>query len=153
MISFKRSHFQDPDFLLLTSQLDEDLSSRYLTNQDDFTIYNKMDETVKVLIVYNDTEPIGCGALRPLQEGHAVELKRMFILPAFRGMGLSRQILSELELWAADDGFLTIRLETGSKQPEAIALYLKGGYQVIEPYGPYINIDTSVCMEKKLYGW
>jgi GNAT superfamily N-acetyltransferase len=74
----------------------------------------------------------------------------MYVVPEFRGRGISGQLLLELEKWAAEDGFRVIRLETGNKQPEAIALYLKRGYLPIAPYGPYVDEESSLCMEKQL---
>jgi GNAT superfamily N-acetyltransferase len=154
MIKFQRSRYDDPVFITLTSQLDADLSSRYFTQQEDFAAQNKMDASAKVIVAYEDDEPIGCGALRPMDERNTVELKRMYVLPEYRGRGISGQLLLELEKWAAEDGFRVIRLETGNKQPEAIALYLKRGYLPIAPYGPYVDEETSLCMEKQLRaGW
>jgi GNAT superfamily N-acetyltransferase len=130
--------------------LDADLRERYLTEQEKFDPLNKMDETVKVLLAYNGETAIGCGALRPLGDSSAIELKRMYVHPDFRGIGISRQILEALEQWAAEDGYTVVRLETGNKQPEAIGLYLKRGYQIIPSYGEYKHIESSVCMEKRL---
>ena len=154
MIKFQRSRYDDPVFIALTGQLDADLSSRYFTKQADFAVHNKMDASVKAIVAYEGDEPIGCGALRPMDERTTVELKRMYVVPEFRGRGISGQLLLELEKWAAEDGFRVIRLETGNKQPEAIALYLKRGYLPIAPYGPYVDEETSLCMEKQLRaGW
>ena len=152
MITLQRSRYDDPDFVLLTGQLDADLRARYLTQQEQFTPLNKMDEAVKVLIARSQSTAIACGALRPMKEKNVIELKRMFVQPAFRGQGISRQLLEELEQWAAEEGFTVVRLETGNKQPEAISLYQKGGYRIIPPYGPYQDIESSICMEKRLGG-
>jgi putative acetyltransferase len=59
-------------------------------------------------------------------------------------------VLSELESWAAELGYPKCVLETGKRQPEAIALYEKQGYQRIPNYGQYIGVENSVCFEKVL---
>ncbi len=152
MIVFQRSRYNDPAFVSLTTALDADLRARYLTQQEQFTPLNKMDEAVKVMIALNHSIPVACGALRPMKEKNVIELKRMFVQPAFRGQGISRRLLEKLEQWAAEEGFTIVRLETGNKQPEAIGLYQTGGYHIIPPYGPYTDIESSVCMEKRLAG-
>jgi len=77
-----------------------------------------------------------------------MEVKRMFTLPESRGQGLATTVLGELETWAAELGFERCVLETGKRQPEAIAFYKKHGYEIIPNYGQYAGIDNSVCFEK-----
>ena len=60
------------------------------------------------------------------------------------------KILISLEKWASELGYKKAILETGKGQPEAIALYQKAGYQIIENYGPYKGLDNSVCMGKNI---
>ena len=72
------------------------------------------------------------------------------LLPAQRGQGLASQILQELEQWAAESNYSSCVLETGKKQPEAIALYSKSGYAVIPNFGQYAGVENSVCFEKNL---
>jgi ribosomal protein S18 acetylase RimI-like enzyme len=74
----------------------------------------------------------------------------MYVLPEFRGRGLSRKILKRLEELAVEKGLATIRLETGNRQPEAIGLYRSAGYVEIPRYGEYAHNPTSVCFEKCL---
>ena len=74
----------------------------------------------------------------------------MFVTQAQRGKGFSKIILSALEKWARELGYSIVRLETGKGQPEAMGLYKKAGYVVTENYGPYIGIENSVCMKKKI---
>jgi DNA-binding MarR family transcriptional regulator len=82
--------------------------------------------------------PIGCGALK-LHPGEPTELKRMWVEPVARGLGLGRRLLRELEQYAADAGATAIRLETNGALSEAIALYRSAGYDEVprfndEPY-------------------
>jgi GNAT superfamily N-acetyltransferase len=74
----------------------------------------------------------------------------MFVKEDRRGKGIAPTILNELEKWATELGYAACILETGKKQPEAIALYKKGGYQIIPNYGQYHGVDNSVCMRKQL---
>jgi pimeloyl-ACP methyl ester carboxylesterase/N-acetylglutamate synthase-like GNAT family acetyltransferase len=92
----------------------------------------------------------GCGALQPTEVARLGEIKRMFVLPEHRGKGLAGAILAELEALAVRAGYSGIRLTTGIRQPEAIALYEKHGYERTEPYGKYVGEPTSRCYVKKL---
>jgi DNA-binding MarR family transcriptional regulator/GNAT superfamily N-acetyltransferase len=83
-------------------------------------------------------EPVGCGALK-FHPGGPAELKRMWVDPSVRGMGLGRRLLTELEAQAAAHGVRTLRLETNRVLVEAISLYRTAGYREVaafndEPY-------------------
>src|SRR5215510_1179196 len=91
----------------------------------------------------------GCGAFVN-QDGEYAEIKRMFVLPEFRGLKLGRRILEELEKLAQASGLESARLETGVHQSEALLLYEKAGYQRRGPFGGYSEDPLSVFMEKKL---
>ena len=74
----------------------------------------------------------------------------MFVRPEYRGSGISSLIISELEVWAAEQGFHATILETGIQQPEAIRFYTKSGYGKIDSFGPYkgnsnVSIRGSTC--------
>jgi putative acetyltransferase len=92
---------------------------------------------------------VACGALRPMDAGE-VEVKRMYVRDSQRGHGFGRAMLVALEEIASRRGYRTIRLETGSSQPEAIALYESAGYQHIPCYGEYVADPRSRCFEKQL---
>ena len=83
-----------------------------------------------------DGTALGCGALRGIADGVG-ELKRMYVVPAARGRGVAKVVLAALEDDARDRGWTTLRLETGPRQPEAIALYTGAGYRPIEAFGVY----------------
>lgn len=72
----------------------------------------------------------------------------MFVREERRGKGIAKSILSDLERWASELNFSGCVLETGLKQPEAIALYQKSGYETIPNYGQYVSVTNSVCMKK-----
>ncbi len=92
-------------------------------------------------------QPVGCGALRPM-DAETMEVKRMYVAPCARRLGLGRRILAELERLAAGFGYHVMRLETGIRQPEARALYERFGFHRIPPFGQYIGNPISVCYEK-----
>ena len=74
----------------------------------------------------------------------------MFVNPDFRGKRIAAKVLNELENWATELGYERCILETGLKQPEAIALYERCNYQKIKNYDQYEGIEESVCYEKIL---
>ena len=101
------------------------------------------DDIAVVLVARDDDgTPVGCGALRPLEPG-AAELKRMYVVPAARGRGVSRLLLVALEAEAAARGWTTLRLETGTRQPAAVGLYTAAGYRPVEAFGHYLTDDTD----------
>ncbi|WP_424188701.1 GNAT family N-acetyltransferase [Actinokineospora sp. G85] len=101
------------------------------------------------LVAYLDGEPVATGGWRVRGE-HEAEIKRMYVSPAARGRGLARAVLAELERTAAAAGRRTLVLETGTKQPEAIALYESAGYVPVEPFGYYADEPESVYLGKDL---
>ena len=92
-------------------------------------------------------EAVGCGALVRGRPGEC-ELKRMFVAAAHRGRGLGRRILRALEAIAGEEKRV-VRLETGVRQKEAIALYSSAGFIEIAPFGNYAPDPLSVFMEKR----
>jgi GNAT superfamily N-acetyltransferase len=147
MTHFKRTDSDNPDFRSLVILLDADLKER---DGDEHTFYDQFNKIANIrnaIVCYVDDKAIGCGAFKEFDESK-VEIKRMFVLPEYRGHGIAMKILKELELWAAELNYQQYILETGKKQPEAIRLYQKAGYSVIPNYGQYINVENSVCMMK-----
>ena len=93
------------------------------------------------------------GAARRMHDdGDYAEIKRLFVLENFRGRGLSQAIMRHLESELERDGVTLFRLETGTRQPEALSLYRKLGYREREPFGAYRPDPLSVFMEKRLAG-
>jgi GNAT superfamily N-acetyltransferase len=139
-----------PDGRALRQALDADLHARYPAQSiHGFDPQEIADSRGAFVIARVAGQAVGCGAVRPLGPG-VEEVKRMFVVPAFRGRGIARAILGALEAAAGRLGFGTLRLETGTRQPEAIALYESAGYARIPPYGEYVGDPFSVCFEKHL---
>jgi GNAT superfamily N-acetyltransferase len=93
--------------------------------------------------------PVGCGGLRR-HDARAAELKRMYVVPDQRRSGVARMLLAALEAHAARLGYESIVLETGVRQPEAIALYETSGYRRISNFEPWVDEPLSVCFERRL---
>nr|WP_295871542.1 GNAT family N-acetyltransferase [uncultured Chitinophaga sp.] len=149
MLQLIRTDSGHPDFISLVQLLDQDLAVRDGSDHAFYAQFNKIDLIKQVVVGYLDGQPVACGAIKPFSAAQA-EVKRMFVHPGFRGRGLAGEVLRELEKWARELGYNACVLETGKKQPEAIALYQKSGYAVTENYGQYIGVDNSVCMRKDL---
>jgi putative acetyltransferase len=149
MLNIRRTTSADPDFVALVRLLDADLAIRDGADHAFYSQFNKIDKINYVLIAYDDDVPVACGAIKEYSPV-AMEVKRMFTSPEHRGKGAAMEVLTELESWAREMSYSACVLETGNKQPEAIALYHKAGYKVIPNYGQYAGIENSVCFEKKL---
>ena len=147
MINLVRTNSENPDFLELVRLLDQDLQIRDGDEHSFYAQFNKVDKIRHVVVAYAGGEPVGCGAIKEYESGVA-EIKRMFVRPKNRGRGIAGQILTELETWASELNYYECILETGVKQPEAIRLYQKSGYERIPSYGQYLNVENSVCMKK-----
>lgn len=148
-VELKRTTSDDDNFRVLVALLDQDLAIRDGDEHAFYAQYNKVDALKQVVVVYLDGAPVGCGAIKQYEDGVA-EVKRMYTKPEHRGRGFAQRVLTELESWAGELGFRECILETGKKQPEAIRLYQKSGYQLIPNYGQYAGVENSVCMQKSL---
>jgi putative acetyltransferase len=149
MLTIKRTSSVDPDFIELVKKLDADLAIRDGEDHAFYSQFNKIDKIKHVIVAYDNDLAIACGAIKEYSPT-SMEVKRMFTTPEYRGKGAAIFILTELESWAREMSYTTCVLETGNKQPEAIALYHKAGYRIIPNYGQYAGIENSICFEKKI---
>jgi len=101
------------------------------------------------LLAHLGTEPVACGAIRPLQD-RVAEVHRMYVVASARRQGVARALLAALEARAASLGFAILRLETGYRQAPAMALYESCGFRRTAAFGQYLNDPVSVCYEKSL---
>lgn len=101
------------------------------------------------VVAYAGDAPVGCGAVRGL-DANTAELKRMYVVPEARRLGVGRALLAALEERARALGRTRLVLETGVRQPEALALYRRAGFVETAPFGEYLESSLSVCMEKAL---
>jgi GNAT superfamily N-acetyltransferase len=101
------------------------------------------------LLAWNDGHAVACGALRPI-DAETAEVRRMFVVRTARRRGIAQRMLVELERRAAEFGYRLVRLETGNRQPEAVALYESNGFRRIPPYGSHVGDALSICFEKNV---
>ena len=149
MITLTRTNSENSDFVELVKHLDAELA---VLDGDDHAFYAQFNKTNKikhVVVAYENGKPLGCGAVKEFSP-KAMEVKRMYVDAESRGKGIASKILTELEKWTRELSYTNCVLETGKRQPDAIALYKKNGYKIIPNYGQYENMENSVCFEKEL---
>ncbi|MCW5959626.1 MAG: GNAT family N-acetyltransferase [Pyrinomonadaceae bacterium] len=149
MYQLLRTDSNNNDFRELVALLDAELTVRDGDEHSFYAQFNKVDAIRNVVVIYEDDRAVGCGAFKEYESGTA-EIKRMFVREDSRNRGAAAQILKELENWARESGFRDCVLETGLKQPEALHLYEKSGYEIIPNYEQYAGVENSVCMRKEL---
>ena len=151
-IEIRRTDLLTPVAGLLIGALNAELEARY--PEPGATFFRLDPDEVSegsgaFFVAYLAAEPVGCGAVRLIKTAVA-EIKRMYVAPSVRGHGVGRRILAELEAAARTLGVRRLVLETGPRQPEAIALYRRAGFVGIPLFGEYISSDFSICMAKDL---
>ncbi|MFR0353116.1 GNAT family N-acetyltransferase [Streptomyces sediminimaris] len=158
-MQIRRVAFDHPDAVKLNDEVQAEYHVRYGDGGDatpldpaDFDPPNGV-----FLIAYDGGDsPVATGGWRTRDsngEGNLdgdAELKRMFVVGTARGRGLARRILAALEDDARAAGRVRMVLETGTKQPEAIALYTSSGYEPCEKFGYYRFHEESRCFAKPL---
>jgi GNAT superfamily N-acetyltransferase len=148
-ITIAEEPFEARDSQELLAELETDLIRRY--RGDDHPVVKPSPlEVVSFLVARDgDRRPVGCVALRRRNDG-SFEIKRMYVRPEARGRGLGDRLLAEVEARARRLGAARLKLETGTAQPEAMAVYERNGYHPIEPYGDYMDSPMSRCYERDL---
>ena|SRR5687767_7097205 len=149
MSTLTRTDSDNKDFIALVKLLDAELAELDGEEHAFYAQLNKTHNLKHVIVAYENDKPIACGALRE-HSATIMEVKRMYTLPGSRGKGIATKILADLEKWASELSYQKCILETGKRQPDAISLYKKNGYKIIPSYGKYVNMENSVCFEKRL---
>jgi putative acetyltransferase len=149
MVSLTRTTSDNKDFISLVKLLDAELAERDGEDHPFYAQFNKIDDIKYTVVAYENEKPVSCGAIKEYNP-NTMEIKRMYTLPEFRGKGIATKVLIELEKWVNELGYEKCILETGEKQPEAIALYKKNGYKLIPNFGQYAEVENSVCFEKEM---
>jgi GNAT superfamily N-acetyltransferase len=139
MIKIVRTSSDNPDFKKLVNLLDAELAERDGADHPFYAQYNKIDKIKFAVVAYENGIPVSCGAIKEYSND-TMEIKRMYTLPESRGRGIAAKVLIDLENWTKELSFERCILETGKKQPEAIALYKKNGYKLIPNYGQYAEV-------------
>ncbi|WP_328538270.1 GNAT family N-acetyltransferase [Streptomyces sp. NBC_00344] len=152
--------YDHPDAVKLNEQVQLEYDERYGDGGDVTPLDADMFDPPSglYLLAYDARDrPVGTGGWRNQDaagdfgytQGDA-EIKRMYVVREARGLGLARRILAALEESARAAGRSRMVLETGDKQPEAIALYLSSGYAPCEKFGHYRTYESSRCYAKAL---
>ena len=144
-----RTDSDNKDFQDLVRALDMYLKTVDGDDHSFYAQYNKIDSIKHAVVAYDGAVALGCGAIKPYDD-HTMEIKRMFVPVAARGRGIATLVLQELETWARELQYERCILETGKTQTDAVRLYEKNQYTVINNYGQYANIENSICFEKNL---
>lgn len=144
-----RTNTSNSHFKGLVALLDADLAKRDGKDNAFYAQFNGIDQLKHCIVYFKDKEAVGCGAIKPFND-QSMEIKRMYVAPSMRGNGIASILLAELEKWTKELGYECCVLETGLRQPEAIALYTKNNYKITANYPPYIGVDNSVCFKKYL---
>jgi len=157
--TIERVDWDDERAVALRAAMDEEIGPRYA---EVFAAFDEKTRAVLtedfavdpativevVLVSDAEGEPVGHAALRAL--GEELEVKRVFVHRHARGKGASRALMTELERLARARGASRLILQTGDRQPEAIALYERIGYRPIEIFPPYVRFPASRCFAKPL---
>ncbi|MGQ7945347.1 GNAT family N-acetyltransferase [Flavobacterium sp. WC2509] len=148
-IKVSKTTSENTDFIFLIKTFDAYLWERYPELKKEYWGNNLIEFNTNVCIVYLDKKAVACGCFKKYNT-ESVELKRMFVLPEARGLGLAQLVIKELEAEAKSQGFKVLILETLYKQIEAINLYQKAGFKIVDNYEPYVGLLNSVCMSKSI---
>ena len=155
-VTIRREHPATEAASQLIAELDAYLSPLYpQESQHGYSIEKLVRQEVEFFVLYDNGEPAACGGVQFFDsdvepDGAYAELKRMYVRDEFRGRGYGKRLLEHLEKLALGRGVTIMRLETGTRQPEALGLYEKCGYYRIPPFGNYWDDPVSLCYEKRL---
>ena len=133
----------------LIAELEAVLTPLYPTkSRHGYSVEKLLRQGVAFFVIRQDGEPAGCGGVQVFGAEYA-EVKRMYIRPDFRGMGLAKLMLEHLAATAQQRGVSVLRLETGIHQREAIGLYEAWGFTRIGPFGEYVEDPLSRFYETR----
>ena len=151
-MKIQRADILSPTALALIQALNAELLGRY-PEENANHVRLDAEEVAEgrgaFLIASRDGQAVGCGAIRRI-EARTGEIKRMYVSPEERGRGCGRALLDALEVEAHALGLRRLVLETGVRQPDAIAVYERAGFSRIGPFGEYEDSPLSVFMAKDL---
>ena len=148
-VEIRVTAYADPLVRSLEEQVQAEYVVRYGGGDATVMVPEAFDPPAGVFLIgWVDGEPVVCGGFRA--HGPDAELKRMFVPAGHRGKGYARAILAALEETARSAGYPRVILETGTAQPEAIALYTSSGYTPLANFGFYKEWPHSRCFGKLL---
>lgn len=151
MIDYRWTDGRNEDFYKFYLKTEEYYSNIVggLKNREAFIPYNISESISDVLIAYASDVAVGCAGLKAYSDSD-VEIKRVWVDPEFRGNHISTYMMDALEAKALERGFKRAILQTRPQMSEAVHLYTKHGYEQIENYPPYDELDGAICFAKWL---
>lgn len=150
MVVILREEPDSPDASALVAELESHLAERYPDeSRHGYSVERLLEQRVAFFVARVDGAAAGCGGVQLIGTDFG-EVKRMWVRPAYRGLGLGRQVLDRLANHVRAAGVRTLRLETGVDQDAAIALYESVGFRRIPPFPPYFDDPLSLCFEASL---
>ncbi len=114
-----------------------------------YSVDKLLREGVAFFVTRHDGAPAGCGGIKLFGTEYG-EVKRMYVRPQYRGLGLGKLMLDHLSGYSRDRQISILRLETGIYQTEAITLYEQYGFERRGPFGEYKEDPLSIYFEKRL---
>jgi len=142
--------YDSPEAIELIAELQADLAVRYGSGDETPVAAVQFDRPHGLFLIGSDDgHLVACSGIRLTAPGVA-ELKRMYVRAAARRRGIARLMLARLEDEARSLGATQLRLETGIRQPEAVAMYEACGYIATEPFGHYADTPGARHLAKRL---
>ncbi len=157
-VQLRRIEYGTPAAAHLLEQMDAEMGALYANQREArdpqmgaliavaLTVHP--EEMVATVAAFDGDDMVGHAALRPFED--ALEVKRVFVRRDFRGQGISKQLMLELEAIARERGVSSLILQTGDRQAEAVSLYTRIGYVPIDRFGAYEHIPFFLCFGKTL---
>ncbi|WP_432846906.1 GNAT family N-acetyltransferase [Amycolatopsis sp. CA-161197] len=150
VIEILRSEWDAPEAVALRAAQRAELDTRYATSDHEAGPAPTAESMAVFVIAWSDRTAVACGGLRFLGPDEA-EIKRMYVVPASRGTGVSTALLRALEEEAVSHGITRLLLETGVRQPDAIRFYQREGYEPIPAFGAYGSDPLARCFARLLH--
>ncbi len=149
--SIECTNGKDERFIKLCNRLDSYLQQIIGADKQNtqYVQYNSLVDIHDVILIIDNEEAVGCGAVKRYDD-HTMEMKRLYVKDEYRHKGYGRAIVEALETLARKKEVKTLILETGVPLVAAQKMYISCDFKVIENYGQYKGIDSSVCMSKQL---
>ncbi len=114
-----------------------------------FVPYNASAQIPDVLIAYDDGKAVGCAGLKRYDD-KSTEIKRIWVQPEYRRQHIADKMMQLVEQKTKEQGFARVILQTRPQMTEAVGMYTKRGYKLIENYPPYDKLVGAVCYAKEL---
>ncbi|HEX4444081.1 MAG TPA: GNAT family N-acetyltransferase [Galbitalea sp.] len=161
-IEIRRIDYNDPRAVAIREAMDVEMSARYsdidrglggdeldsMLARIDAALVVHPEEMIATVGAFDGEDLVGHAALRPFED--KLEVKRVIVFQEYRGQGISKRLMAELETVARERGVSELVLQTGDRQPDAVAVYTSIGYVPIPLFGLYQGVSFFLCFGKSL---